>query len=161
MLLQIFFFLRRNRYLEVPKKNSSWVTLLSLYQWILNILSIRTTKHYLNFDTLYLMKYPVWPPPNSNTIRKLRLSAFQQYRGLGVADRVFLIEQALAQNGWGCDFREFDGANNIQPIFVIRKSCNNSYELVYMSGKWPELLSSVTSCDLFSSFLWQDVISCT
>jgi hypothetical protein len=44
---------------------------------------------------------------------------------------------------------EFDGANNIQPFFVIRKSCNNSYELFYMSGKWTELLSSVTSCDLF------------
>jgi hypothetical protein len=48
---------------------------------------------------------------------------------------------------------EFDGANNIQPFFVIRKSCNNSYELFYMSRKWPELLSSMTSCDLFCFFL--------
>jgi hypothetical protein len=47
---------------------------------------------------------------------------------------------------------EFYGANNIQPFFVIRKSCNNSYELFYISGKWPELFLSVTSCDLFCFF---------
>jgi hypothetical protein len=39
------------------------------------------------------------------------------------------------------------------PFFMIRKSCNNSYELFYVSRKWPELLSSVTSCDLFCFFL--------
>jgi hypothetical protein len=44
---------------------------------------------------------------------------------------------------------EFDGANNIQPFFLIRKSCKNSYELFYMSGKLPEQLSSVASCDMF------------
>ncbi len=65
---------------------------ISLYRWILNILSIRTTEHNLNFDTFYLMKYPSWPPPNPNTIGKLRLSAFQWYKNLGVMDRVFLTK---------------------------------------------------------------------
>jgi hypothetical protein len=44
-----------------------------------SILSIRTTKHNLNFDTFYLIKCPYRPPPNPNTIGKLRLSAFQRY----------------------------------------------------------------------------------
>jgi hypothetical protein len=48
---------------------------------------------------------------------------------------------------------EFDGANNIRPFFVIKKSCKNSYELLYVSGKWPELLPSMTSCDLCCFFL--------
>jgi hypothetical protein len=48
---------------------------------------------------------------------------------------------------------EFYDANNIQPFFVIRKSFSDSYEFFYASGKWLELLSSVTSCDLFCFFL--------
>ncbi len=36
---------------------------------------------------------------------------------------------------------------------MIRKFFTDSYENFYMSGKWPELLSSVTSCDLFLFFL--------
>jgi hypothetical protein len=44
---------------------------------------------------------------------------------------------------------EFFGANNIQPFFAIGKSLTNSYKLFYVNGKWPELLSYVTSCDLF------------
>ncbi len=134
---------------------------LYLYWWILNILSICTTKHNLNFDTLYLMKCPYWPPPNPNTVGKLRLFAFQWYKNLGVMDRVFLTKLASVQYGWGCDFMEFDSANNIQPFFVIRKSCRNSYELFYVSRKLPEQLSSVTSCDMFCIFVWRDVNSCT
>ncbi len=34
--------------------------ILSLYPWILNILSICTTKHNLNFDTFYLRNIPDW-----------------------------------------------------------------------------------------------------
>ncbi len=133
---------------------------LSLYLLILNILSIRTTKHNLNFDTFYITKYPYWPPTNPNIVGKLRLLAFQGYRGLGVANRVFLTKKLSAQNVWGCNFTEFKGANNIQPFFVIRKFFTNSYKLFYVSRKWPELLSSMTSCD-FCFFLWQDVISRT
>ncbi len=69
------------------------VSSLSLYQWVLNVLSICTTKHNLNFDTFYLMIYPYWPPQNPNIIEKLRLSAFQWYQGLGVLDRVFLTNK--------------------------------------------------------------------
>ncbi len=126
-----------------------------------SILSIRTTKHNLNFNTFYLLKCPYWPPPNPNTVGKLKVSAFQRYKGLGVADRVFLTKLASAQYGWGCDFTEFDGANNIQPFFVIRKSWKNSYKLFYVSGKLPEQLSSVTSCDMFCIFVWRDVNSRT
>jgi hypothetical protein len=56
---------------------------------------------------------------------------------------------------------EFYGAYKIQPFFVIKKSFTNSYKLFYVKGKWPEQLSSVTSCDLFCFFLWQDMISPT
>jgi hypothetical protein len=49
---------------------------------------------------------------------------------------------------------EFDGANNIQPFSVIRKSCKNSYELFHVSRIFlPEQLSSMTSCDMFCIFL--------
>jgi hypothetical protein len=48
---------------------------------------------------------------------------------------------------------EFDGANSIQPFFVIKKSCENSNKLFYVSGKLPEQLSSMTSCDMFCIFL--------
>ncbi len=47
---------------------------------------------------------------------------------------------------------EFDGANNIQPFFVIMKSCKNSKELFYVSGELPEQLFSVASCDMFCIF---------
>ena len=135
---------------------------ISLYWWILNIiLSICTTKHNLNFDTFYLIKRLYWPPPNFNTVRKLRFSAFQRYRGLGVADRVFLTKYASAQYGWGCDFTEFDGAMKTRPFFVIMKSSKNSYKHFYVNRKLPEQLSSVTSCDMFCIFLWRDVNSRT
>ncbi len=133
----------------------------SLYQWIFDLAGIRTTKHNFNFDTFYLMKCPYWPPPNPNTFGKLRRSAFQQCRGLGVADRVFLTKYASAQYGWGCDFMEFDGAKKTQPFFVIMKSSKNSYELFYVNRKLPEQLSSVTSFDMFCIFLWRDVNSRT
>ncbi len=60
--------------------------ILSLYWWILNILSICTTKHNLNFDTFYIMKCPYWPPPNPNTVGKLRLSAFQWYQSKTICE---------------------------------------------------------------------------
>ncbi len=63
------------------KMTPSWPTgALSLYQWICNISSTRTTKHNLNFDTYHLRNNPDWH------------SAFQRYRGLGVADGVFLTK---------------------------------------------------------------------
>jgi hypothetical protein len=48
---------------------------------------------------------------------------------------------------------EFYGANTIQPFFATGKSLTNSYELFYVKGKWPELMSYVMSCDLICVFL--------
>ncbi len=116
----------------------------SLYWWILNILSIHTTKHNLNFDTFYLMKYPFWLPPNPNTVGKLRPSAFQRYKGLGVADRVFLFW--LAQNGWGCDFTEFDG----QIIFSLFLWLRNPVTIPTNFFTWAEMARTV----IFFDKLW-------
>ncbi len=76
----------------VRLRMSNHMDVRPLYWWIFDLVGIRTIKHNFNFDTFYLMKWPYWPPPNSNTVGKLRLSAFQRYRSLGVADRVFLTK---------------------------------------------------------------------
>ncbi len=64
---------------------------VSFYWWILNI-EYSHNKQNLNFDTFFLMKCPIWPHQNPNTVGKLSLSAFQQYWNLGVMDRVFLTK---------------------------------------------------------------------
>ncbi len=63
------------------------------------------------------MKCPYQPPPNPNTIGKLRFSAFQRYRGLGVADRVYLMKYSAAQSMIGCDFADFFKRLKTQPLF--------------------------------------------
>jgi hypothetical protein len=57
---QKFFFPRANLLVSKPKTLGLMAKTLglSLYRRLLNILSICTTKHNLNFDTFYLMKYP-------------------------------------------------------------------------------------------------------
>jgi hypothetical protein len=54
-------------------------------------------KHNLNFDAFDLIKYPIQHPKLITHWKKLRSSAFQWYKGLGVVDRVFSIKYASAQ----------------------------------------------------------------
>ncbi len=66
-------------------------------------------------------------PQTNNTCRKRRVSAFQQYEGWGVVDRVFLSKYASAQKGWGCVFSGFWGDLELRPLFEKYKTCIDSY----------------------------------
>ncbi len=66
-------------------------------------------------------------PQTNNTCRKLRVSALQQYKGWGVADRVFLSKYASAQKGWVCVFSGFWGDLELRPLFEKYKTCGDSY----------------------------------
>ncbi len=66
-------------------------------------------------------------PQTKNTCRKLRVSAFQRYKGWGVTDRVFLSKNALAQKGWGCVFSGFWGDLELRPLFEKYKTLFDSY----------------------------------
>jgi hypothetical protein len=60
------------------------------------ILSTVCFKWSVYFYRFVLNKLANLTPKTSNTWRKLRLSAFQQYKGLGVSDRVFLSKSLIA-----------------------------------------------------------------
>ncbi len=66
-------------------------------------------------------------PQTNNTCRKLRVSAFQWYKSLGVADRVFITKYSLAQNGWGCNYSRFWGDLELRPLFEKYETCGDSY----------------------------------
>ncbi len=66
-------------------------------------------------------------PQTNNTCRKLRVSAFQRYKGWGVADRVFLSKYASAQKGWGCVFSGLWGDLELRPLFDDYKTWRDSY----------------------------------
>ncbi len=61
-------------------------------------------------------------PQSKNPCRKLRVSAFQWYKGRGVADRVFLSKYASVQKGWGCVFSGFWGDLELRPLFWKRQN---------------------------------------
>ncbi len=65
---------------------------VSLYRWILIILKKDTLKTQLELWHFLFNEMPILTPPKPYIIGKLRLSAFHWYRGLGVADRVFLTK---------------------------------------------------------------------
>jgi hypothetical protein len=72
-------------------------------------------------------KLVILTPQTNNICRKLRVSAFQQYKGWGVADRVFLSKYALVQKGWGCVFSGFWGDLELRPLFEKYETWSDSY----------------------------------
>jgi hypothetical protein len=65
---------------------------LSLYRWIFDIATIGTFRTLPQFQRNLFNELTSMTPQTNNTCRKLRVSAFQQSYGLGVADRVFMVK---------------------------------------------------------------------
>ncbi len=134
---------------------------ISLYWWILNILSICTTKHNLNFDTFYSMKYPYWTP---QTLISFESWDFQLSNSIGV---------------WGLQTESFKWNKHrrkmvevvtlrslmVQIIFSPFLWLGNPVTIPTNFSMWAEngqncyLPWRVATCFVF--FLWRDVISCT
>ncbi len=66
-------------------------------------------------------------PQTRNTCRKLRVSAFQEYSGWGVVDKVFLMKYSTAQKGWGCVLSNFWGTKLIRGPSRNKPYKDNSY----------------------------------
>ncbi len=95
-------------------------------------------------------------PQTNNTCRKLRGSAFQRYKGWGVADRVFLSKYASVQKGWGCVFSRFWGDLELRPLFEKYKTCRDSYVRSTERKSSPVLKTPRTlQSQLNNGFCWQ------
>ncbi len=66
-------------------------------------------------------------PQTNNTCRKLRVSAFQWYKGWGVADRVFLSKSSMACTTSHWVFSGFWGDLELWPLFEKYGSWGDSY----------------------------------
>ncbi len=97
--------------------------------------------------SLLFKKHSRLTPKTNYTWKKLRVSAFQWYKDLGVTDRVFLRKQASAQNGWGCNFMEFFSPflwlGNLLPI-------PTNFSMWMENGQNCYLLSRAVTCFVFS-----------
>ena len=109
-----------------------WQVLISLLIF-LTLLS----KIYLNSKPqlwqLLFNKLVILPPQTKSTWKKLRMSAFQQYQGPEVSNRVFITKYVLVQNGWGCAFSRFWGAHQNYRGPKNKGSANNSYIVAMMN----------------------------